>query len=83
MRAVTCGIRCCSHPTQGYQKERYTVYCPYIEPWHADIFYFIDLGKNYGKGEAHAIFGALWIPDLLLVLVLAIECVAFFSLAHF
>ncbi|KAF8507640.1 ribonucleotide reductase alpha subunit [Hysterangium stoloniferum] len=38
----------------------------YIEPWHADIFEFIDLRKNHGKEEARArdLFYALWIPDL-------------------
>lgn len=39
----------------------------YIEPWHADIFEFLDLRKNHGKEEARArdLFYALWIPDLL------------------
>ncbi|KAG7088074.1 ribonucleoside reductase large subunit Cdc22 [Marasmius oreades] len=38
----------------------------YIEPWHADIFAFIDLRKNHGKEEVRArdLFYALWIPDL-------------------
>ena len=38
----------------------------YIEPWHADIFDFLDLKKNRGKEEARArdLFYALWIPDL-------------------
>ncbi|KAI0081545.1 ribonucleotide reductase alpha subunit [Panus rudis PR-1116 ss-1] len=38
----------------------------YIEPWHADIFEFIDLRKNHGKEEVRArdLFYALWIPDL-------------------
>lgn len=38
----------------------------YLEPWHADIFEFIDLRKNHGKEEARArdLFFALWIPDL-------------------
>ncbi|KZT40785.1 ribonucleotide reductase alpha subunit [Sistotremastrum suecicum HHB10207 ss-3] len=38
----------------------------YIEPWHADIFSFLDLRKNHGKEEARArdLFYALWIPDL-------------------
>lgn len=41
----------------------------YIEPWHADVFDFIDLRKNHGKEEARArdLFYALWIPDLLSV----------------
>ncbi|XP_057994068.1 ribonucleoside-diphosphate reductase large subunit isoform X3 [Hevea brasiliensis] len=38
----------------------------YLEPWHADIFEFLDLRKNHGKEEHRArdLFYALWIPDL-------------------
>ena len=38
----------------------------YVEPWHADIFSFLDLKKNTGKEEDRArdLFYALWIPDL-------------------
>lgn len=38
----------------------------YLEPWHGDIFEFLDLKKNTGKEEARArdMFYALWIPDL-------------------
>ncbi|XP_034826883.1 ribonucleoside-diphosphate reductase large subunit [Maniola hyperantus] len=38
----------------------------YLEPWHADIFEFLDLKKNTGKDEVRAreLFYALWIPDL-------------------
>merc|ERR1711899_254726 len=38
----------------------------YLEPWHADIFEFLDLRKNHGKEEIRArdLFYALWIPDL-------------------
>ncbi len=38
----------------------------YLEPWHADIFAFLDLRKNHGKEEMRArdLFYALWIPDL-------------------
>ncbi|CCE78385.1 Piso0_001007 [Millerozyma farinosa CBS 7064] len=38
----------------------------YLEPWHADIFDFIDIRKNHGKEEIRArdLFPALWIPDL-------------------
>lgn len=38
----------------------------YIEPWHSDIFDFLDLKKNHGKEEQRArdLFYALWIPDL-------------------
>ena len=38
----------------------------YLEPWHADIFEFLELKKNHGKEELRArdLFYALWIPDL-------------------
>lgn len=38
----------------------------YLEPWHADVFDFLDLKKNTGKEELRArdLFYALWIPDL-------------------
>ncbi|MCP1995491.1 ribonucleoside-diphosphate reductase subunit alpha [Flavobacterium sp. HSC-61S13] len=38
----------------------------YIEPWHADVYDFIDLRKNHGKEEMRArdLFLALWINDL-------------------
>ncbi|KAF2086129.1 hypothetical protein K490DRAFT_67052 [Saccharata proteae CBS 121410] len=38
----------------------------YLEPWHADVFSFLDLRKNHGKEEVRArdLFYALWIPDL-------------------
>ncbi|KAK6257744.1 hypothetical protein QUC31_001203 [Theobroma cacao] len=32
----------------------------YLEPWHADIFEFLDLRKNHGK----LLLNALWVPDL-------------------
>ena len=38
----------------------------YVEPWHADIFDFLDLKKNHGKEEMRArdLFYAMWVPDL-------------------
>ena len=38
----------------------------YLEPWHADVFEFLDLKKNHGKEELRArdLFFALWISDL-------------------
>lgn len=38
----------------------------YLEPWHADIFEFLDLRKNHGKEELRArdLFFALWVSDL-------------------
>lgn len=38
----------------------------YLEPWHADIYDFLDIRKNHGKEEMRArdLFTALWVPDL-------------------
>ena len=38
----------------------------YLEPWHADVFEFLDLRKNHGKEENRArdLFYALWVSDL-------------------
>ena len=38
----------------------------YLEPWHSDIFEFLELRKPHGKDELRArdLFFALWIPDL-------------------
>jgi len=38
----------------------------YLEPWHPDVFEFLDLRKNHGKEEMRArdLFYALWISDL-------------------
>ncbi|KAH8410669.1 hypothetical protein KR009_011758 [Drosophila setifemur] len=38
----------------------------YLEPWHSDVFEFLELKKNTGKEENRArdLFFALWIPDL-------------------
>lgn len=43
----------------------------YLEPWHSDIFEFLDLKKNHGDEETRArdLFYGLWIPDLFM------ECV--------
>merc|ERR1712223_355246 len=50
---------------QGGNK-RPGAFAMYLEPWHADIFAFLDLRKNHGKEEQRArdLFYALWIPDL-------------------
>ncbi len=38
----------------------------YMEPWHADVFDFLELKKNHGKEEQRArdLFYSMWIPDL-------------------
>ncbi|MCS7017886.1 MAG: ribonucleoside-diphosphate reductase subunit alpha [Cytophagales bacterium] len=47
----------------------------YLEPWHADIFDFLQLKKNHGKEELRArdLFYALWVPDLFMKRVEADE----------
>ena len=47
----------------GKRKGSFAVY---LEPWHADVFEFIDLRKNTGKEEMRArdLFLAMWTPDL-------------------
>lgn len=47
----------------------------YLEPWHADIFDFLELKKNHGKEEMRArdLFYALWVPDLFMKRVQANE----------
>lgn len=47
----------------GKRKGSFAVY---LEPWHADIFEFLELKKNHGKEELRArdLFYALWTPDL-------------------
>jgi ribonucleoside-diphosphate reductase alpha chain len=46
--------------------KRKGAFAVYLEPWHADVFAFLDLRKNHGKEEMRArdLFYALWIPDL-------------------
>lgn len=38
----------------------------YLEPWHADVFVWLDLRKNHGKEELRTrdLFLGLWVPDL-------------------
>ncbi|MBC7537112.1 MAG: ribonucleoside-diphosphate reductase subunit alpha [Ferruginibacter sp.] len=47
----------------------------YLEPWHADVFGFLDLRKNHGKEEMRArdLFFALWMSDLFMKRVEANE----------
>jgi ribonucleoside-diphosphate reductase alpha chain len=47
----------------------------YLEPWHADVYEFLDLRKNHGKEEMRArdLFYALWICDLFMKRVEANE----------
>jgi len=50
---------------QGGNKRPGAFAC-YLEPWHADVFNFLDLRKNTGVEEQRArdLFLALWVPDL-------------------
>mmetsp|Transcript_67022 Transcript_67022/g.178779 ORF Transcript_67022/g.178779 Transcript_67022/m.178779 type:complete len:720 (-) Transcript_67022:183-2342(-) len=47
----------------GKRKGSFAVY---LEPWHADVFDFLELKKNHGKEEERArdLFYAVWVPDL-------------------
>ncbi|TAG57603.1 MAG: ribonucleoside-diphosphate reductase subunit alpha [Cytophagales bacterium] len=46
--------------------KRKGAFAVYLEPWHADVFEFLQLKKNHGKEEMRArdLFYALWTPDL-------------------
>merc|ERR1711865_225886 len=50
---------------QGGGKRKGSFAC-YLEPWHADVFEWLDLKKNHGAEELRArdLFYVLWIPDL-------------------
>ncbi|TNM85010.1 hypothetical protein fugu_009188 [Takifugu bimaculatus] len=50
---------------QGGNK-RPGAFAVYLEPWHSDVFAFLELKKNTGKEEQRArdLFFGLWIPDL-------------------
>ena len=53
----------------------------YLEPWHSDIFEFLQLKKNHGKEELRArdLFYAMWIPDLFMKRVESNEDWSLFS----
>ncbi len=55
--------------------KRKGAFAVYLEPWHADVFEFLDLRKNHGKEEMRArdLFYALWICDLFMQRVEANE----------
>ena len=64
-------FRCCVYSTiqvryvdqNGKRNGKFRIY---LEPWHADIYEFLDLRKNQGFEDHRArdLFYALWIPDL-------------------
>lgn len=51
--------------------KRKGAFAVYLEPWHSDIFEFLELKKNHGKEELRArdLFYALWISDLFMMRV--------------
>ena len=55
----------CRYVDQGGGKRK-GAFAIYLEPWHADIFDWLDLRKNHGKEEARArdLFYGLWCNDL-------------------
>lgn len=55
--------------------KRKGAFAVYLEPWHADVFEFLDLRKNHGKEELRArdLFYALWVCDLFMQRVEANE----------
>ncbi|XP_020689697.1 ribonucleoside-diphosphate reductase large subunit, partial [Dendrobium catenatum] len=46
--------------------KRKGAFAVYLEPWHADVFEFLDLRKNHGKGKAKKVVPAqnLWFEIL-------------------
>jgi ribonucleoside-diphosphate reductase alpha subunit len=62
----------------GRRKGSFAVY---LEPWHPDIFDFLELRLNQGDEEARCrdIFTALWIPDLFMKAVESNEDWALFD----
>jgi len=56
---------CARYVDQGGGKRKGS-FAMYLEPWHADVFDFLELKKNHGKEESRArdLFYGLWIPDL-------------------
>lgn len=60
------------HNGGGKRKGAFAIY---LEPWHADVFDFLELKRNHGSEERRArdLFYALWIPDLFMKRVEADE----------
>lgn len=58
-------MTCRRYVDQGGGKRKGS-FAIYVEPWHADVFEFLELKKNHGKEENRArdLFYALWVPDL-------------------
>lgn len=71
-----------SYVDQG--RNRKGAWATYIEPWHNDIFEFLDLRKNHGAEEERArlLFYGLWVPDLFMKRVEANDKWSLFSPNH-
>ena len=65
--------------------KRNGAFAAYLEPWHPDLYEFIDLKKNSGdeRRRAHDIFPALWIPDLMMERIKGNGIWSFFSPGEF
>ena len=63
---TVCSHNCDSNGAIFIFSQRPGAFAIYLEPWHADVFDFLDCKKNTGKEETRArdLFYALWIPDL-------------------
>jgi ribonucleoside-diphosphate reductase subunit M1 len=64
---MLCAFNATAHHVNQGGNKRPGAFATYLEPWHSDVFEFIDLCKNHGKKEVRAcdLFYMLWIPDLL------------------
>ena len=55
MIAVLYFLAVCRYVDQGGGKRK-GAFAIYLEPWHADIFDWLELRKNHGKEEVCFIF---------------------------
>ena len=62
---LRCFNECARYVDQGGGKRKGS-FAIYLEPWHADVFSFLDLRKNTGTESERCrdLFLALWVPDL-------------------
>lgn len=62
---LQCFNSCARYVDQGGGRRKGSI-AIYLEPWHADVFSFLDLKKNHGNEleRARDLFYAMWVPDL-------------------
>jgi ribonucleoside-diphosphate reductase alpha subunit len=62
---LQCFNSCARYVDQGGGRRKGSI-AIYLEPWHADVFAFLDLKKNHGNEleRARDLFYAMWVPDL-------------------